>query len=81
MVSEIERHNPDSRLEPYRVADDQNPMVRVTETTAHSHGAKRRVIPGDDAQALSSVEVTAVSHNSGTERTQEDTRGHDELGD
>ncbi len=30
---------------------------------------------------LSSGEVTAVSRNSGTRRTREDSRGHDELGD
>ena len=31
--------------------------------------------------ALTTAEVTAVSRNSGTRRTQEDIKGHDELGD
>ena len=39
MVSELERHNRHSRLEPCRVADDQNPMGRVPETTATTTGA------------------------------------------
>jgi len=47
---------------------------------ALSDGDERRVIPGDEAQSPSPVEVTAVSRICGTQGIQEDTKGHGEVG-
>ena len=50
----------------------------VTVTTALSDGAELRVIPGDEAQSPSPVEVTAVSRIRGTQRIHGVTGGHEE---
>jgi len=60
--------------------DNLGGLESMFHTTALTDGAARRVIPGDEAQSPSPVEVTAVSRIRGTQRIQEDTKGHGEVG-